>query len=184
MPEEEDHRFKRITIENKHAEQVEVDKFADEDKARRFQWDHIEDEETKRELLDVSEKEINECASTLAAHLLTHITTEHFGGADVSGMQFVIPVDLDLHHLLQKRFEEKWDLGSRLEMFDMLRLVFSAKFGEEKRVELDAKIQDILPSTHRKKFISGKVSLEDDAMVVDDESNMVSIEIPVDFAAN
>lgn len=196
---EEDHRFKRNPIiENKRdVAKPEEDKEEEHvNKVREFKWDDVEDEETKEELL-VSSEEINECLSLLSDHLLTHISGEHFSGMD-AGMKFIIPIDLDLHPLLRKRFEEQWDLDSRIGMFDLIRLGLDFEFSRnkkpviaeepanptEKRIELDAKIQEALPPTHRKKFTSGIVSLEDDAMVMDDDSNMVSIEIPVHFAAN
>ena len=194
MP-DEDHRFKRIIIENEdEAAKTEGDKeVEDEDKINRFQWDDIE-EETEGEMFEVSDEEINECVILLSSHLLTNIGTEHFAEIDTSGMRFVIPVDLDLHVLLRKRFEEEWNLDSRIEMFQCLRGNLSAEFNailgesnnraKNNRAKLDEKIQNALPSTHRKKFVSGEVSLEDDAMVVDDESNLISIEIPLAFAAN
>lgn len=181
---EEDHRFKRTEDGNS---EVQEDKLAEhEEKVREFKWDDdVEEEETEGKLLVVSEKEINECASILANHTMSHITSEYFGELDVTGMQFIIPVDLDIHILMRKRFEEEWDLESRLDMFQCVREHLVAKFTDsEQREELNAKIQEVLPSTHRKKFTSGLVSLEDDAMVIADASNTVSIEISVQFAAN
>lgn len=181
MP-DQDHQFRRIEKES-NQEQAKKDATAKiEDKLKQFQWDDAE-EEVEGEELVVSDEVVNECVSLLSAHLLSHIIGEHFGNMDTSGMQFVIPVDLDLHVLLRKRYEEEWSLDSRLDMFQSLREKLVAEF-REKKVELDAKIQEALPSTYRKKFTSGEVSLEDDAMIVDEESNMISIEIPVHFEAN
>ena len=150
------------------------------EKVREFKWDDIDNEETGGELLVVSEEEINQCVTALSAHLMSHISGEYFGDMDTSGMQFVIPVDLELHPLLCKRFEEKWDLDSRLDMFQSIRESLTVEFtNNEKRDTLDAKIQAALPATHRKKFTSGEVSLEDDAMVIGDDSNMVSITVVI-----
>jgi len=160
------------------SEKTKEDKLIE--KVREFKWDDIDNEETDGELLVVLEEEIKECVSALSAHLMSHISGEYFGNIDTSGMQFVIPVGLELHPLMRKRFEEKWDLNSRLDMFQSIRESLTAEFtNNEKRDALDAKIQAALPATHRKKFISGEVSLEDDAMVIGDDSNMVSIEIPL-----
>lgn len=191
MP-EEGHRFKRIIVKNElHcAKQAEADQFTeDKDKVRRFQWDDVDDEEPEGKVFEVSDEEINECVLLLSRHLLSNIGAEHFAGADTSGMSFVIPVDLDLHSLLRKRFEEKWNLDSRIDMFQCLRENFSAEFnavegGSDNWAKLDEKIQEALPPTHRKKLVLGEVLLEDDAMSVDEKSNMVSIEIPLNFAAN
>lgn len=185
----EDHLFKRIVENDADATRAEEEKqLENEDKVDRFKWDDIEDEEIEGKVFDASDEEINECVLVLSNHLLSTISVEHFAGMDTSGMRFVIPVDLDLHSLLKKRFEEDWNLDSRLDMFQCIRENLSAEFsvelGEnENRVKLDEKIQTALPPTYRKKFTSGEILLEDDAMVVDDESNMISIEIPLSFAA-
>lgn len=192
----EDHRITR-RVEEGDTAKAEEDKVVEhQDKVRQFQWDDIGEEETEGELLVVPEEELQECATLLSEYLLSHIISEHFGELDATGMHFVIPVDLDLHSILQKRFEDKWNLDSRIDMFEGLGLILTSIFDptpdemvhqeceNEKRIELDKKIQEALPSTHRKKFISGEVSLEHDAMVVDDASDMVSIEISLSFAAN
>ena len=193
MP-EEDHRFNRVVANNEHDAEKQLE---NEDKVDQFKWDVIEDEEIEGEVFNASDEELDECVLALSKHLLSTLSVDHFSEMDTSGMRFVIPVDLDLHSLLKKRFEEKWNVDSRIDMFDFIRVGLSFEFSKnkkpiyageppqptEKRIELDAKIQAALPPTHRKKFISGLVSLEDDAMVVNDESNMVSIEIPVSFEA-
>lgn len=184
---EEDHRLKRLATEDEcnvvKAEKEKVVEHAE--KARKFKWDDVEDEEIE-EILAVSDEAITECSSTLADHLLSTISGEHFSGSDISGMKFVIPIDPGIHILLKNRFEEKWSLDSRLDMFTDVREHLASEFSEdtEKRATLDAKIQEALPPTHRKKLILTDVELVDDAMVVDDESNMVSIEVPLSFAAN
>lgn len=179
----EDHQFKRIVED---IEEIEEDKTAEHDgKVREFQWDDVENEEADGELLTISIEKITECASLLSKHLMSSLAAEHFAGMDSAGMRFIIPVNLDFHELIRQRFEMEWSLDSRLDMFQLIREQLVAEFTtEEKRAELDAKIQEALPPTHRKKITSGEVSLEDDAMVVNDESDMVSIEIPVHFAAN
>lgn len=182
----EDHRFKRII---KDIEEIKEDNKTAEhaEKVREFQWveTETEDEEVGGELLTVSMEKITECASLLSKHLMSNIAGEHFAGMDNTGIRFVIPVSLDLHELIRQRFEMEWSLDSRLDVFQLIREQLVAEFAtEEKRAELDAKIQEALPSTHRKKFTSGEVCLEDDAMVVGDESDMVSIEIPIHFVAN
>lgn len=187
MP-EEDHKFQRITEEDdRTAAEAEEEKIAEHvDKVREFKWDTVEDEETEEKLLVVSQESIQECCTILAGHLLSVISGEHFSELDASGMKFVIPVDSGMHVLLRNRFEEEWDLDSRLDMFMEVREGLAFEFAEnsEKRSKLDAKILEALPATHRKKLTTTGVELEDDAMVVDDESNMISIEIPLAFAAN
>lgn len=181
MP-EDDHRFKR-TLED--IGEIQEDKSEEHaEKVREFQWDDVEDE-ADGELLIVSIEKITECASLLSKHLMENVTGEGFAGMDNTGMRFVIPVSLDLHELIRQRFEIEWSLDSRLNIFQLIKEQLTAEFvTEEKRAKLNEKIQEALPPTHRKKFTSGEVCLEDDAMVVDDESDMVSIEIPIHFAAN
>lgn len=186
MP-EEDHRFKKVIIHtDEDTKQFEEAKEAErEQKVREFQWDDIEDEEPDGEPFIAPDSDIEECISLLTDHVINNITGEHFSGMDGEGIQFVIPVNLDFHSLLRVRFEDQWELESRLMMFDRLRDGLMEAFLEsDKRESLDEKLQEALPPTHRKKFTSGTVTLIDDAMVVDDESDMVSIEIPVQFTAN
>lgn len=191
MP-EKDHQFKRTIVKNEFdcAEQAEADTHAEnEDKVRRFQWDDIDDEKSEGKVFEASDEEIMECVLLLSSYLLSNMGTEHFAGTDTSGMSLVIPVDLDLHSLLHKRFEEEWNLDARIDMFQCLQENFSAEFnaemgGSENRTKLDEKIQEVLPPTRRKKFVLGEVSLVDDAMAIGEESNMVSIEIPLNLAAN
>lgn len=183
----ENHQFKRTSENERNAEQAEKDKIEEhEDKVTSFQWGDAEEDEG--ELLKYDPLEVNECVSLLSDHILNGIIGEHFSGMDTSGMRFVIPVDLDLHCLIKVRFEEKWSLDSRIDMFEDIRIQLSVAFSPAltsgKRNELDEKIQEALPSTRRKKFVSGEVSLEADAMVIDDKSDMVSVEIPIHFAAN
>ncbi len=181
MP-EENHRFKRI-IED--AEEIKDKSPEHAAKVNEFQWDDVEDKESEGEFLTVSVEKINECVSALSGHLMSGIVAECFAGMDNTGMRFIIPVSLDLHEIIRQRFEMEWSLDCRLDIFQLVREQLVAEFATKgKRAELDAKIQEALPSTHRKKFTSGEVCLEDDAMVVNDESDMVSIEIPIHFAAN
>ncbi len=192
MP-EEDHRFKRLIIEEdernvakEEEEEEEEEEKITEDKVSQFKWDDVDDEEPEGKLLVVSQDSIQECCTILADHLLSIISGEHFSELDTSGMKFVIPIDPSMHVLLTNRFEEKWDLDSRLDMFMEVRELLAHEFSEdtEKRTILDAKIQEALPPTRRKKLVLTEVDLVDDAMVVDDESNMISIEIPLNFEAN
>jgi hypothetical protein len=156
-----------------------------EKKVREFKWDDAEDE-IEGEILESSDVSILDCANLLSDHLLSHINGDCFSEMGADGMRFVIPVDLSLHDLLQSRFDEKWELESRLNIFEEIRHVLSLIFQNEskQRAKLVAKIEEALPPGHRKKLTPGEVCLEDDAMVIGDESNTVSIEIPLDFVAN
>lgn len=153
-------------------------------KVEQFNWDEIEDEGGQP--LKVMESDIHDGATTIMAYVLKRLSGEHFVGVDEAGMSFVMPIDLDLHPLIKLRFEDQWNLDDRLSMFDSLREAVLALFDDpDKRSLLNGKIEEALPpGNRRKKFTSGAVSLEDDAMVVDDSSDMVSVEIPVHFAAN
>lgn len=182
----EDHKFKRISTDDDAEKAAEAEEVTKQGRISEFKWSDVEEAEAEGKLLAVSQDSIQECCTILADHLLSVISGEHFSELDSAGMKFVIPVDPGMHVLLRNRFEEEWDLDSRLDMFMEVREGLAFEFAEdsEKRANLDAKIQEALPATHRKKLNAAEVSLEDDAMVVDGESDMISIEISLVFAAN
>ena len=157
-----------------------------EEKLKNFEWDDSQETKDNLPAVPFRIEDVDECVSILLDCLSKGITTEHFDGSDPSGMRFVIPVNVGLHKLLRDRFVEEWDLESRLEMFDAIQAQLSTIFfaDVERKTELNTKILDALPPSHRKKFESDDIHLVDDAMTVGEESNTVSLEVPIHFVAN
>lgn len=179
------HIFKRTIIgTDPNFQKEHEEKLAS--RVQNFEWD--DSEETTEELpaLTVKLEEVDECVALLLDRLFDGIITENFDGSDPSGMRFVISIDSEVHHLLKSRFDEKWSLDSRLEMFDTIRDHLATIFfaDDEKKMELGQRIHEALPASHRKKFESDEVYLADDAMTVGDDSNMLSLEVPIHFVAN
>lgn len=157
-----------------------------EEKLKNFEWDNSQEAKENLPSVPFQAEDIDGCVALLLSCLFDGITTENFNGSDPSGMRFVISVDLEIHNLLRDRFVEGWDLDSRLDMFDAIREGLDAVFfaDDTKKVELDQKILEALPASHRKKFESDDIYVADDAMTVGEESDMVSIEVPIHFVAN
>jgi len=179
-----DHEFKRSFVEG-DPEQYEEKKLTEaEEKLASFEW---EDDEENEEAVPftTNTEDLDMCVSKLADYLLEHLSSDQFQGMDTEGMHFTMPIDLDLDPLLHERFSDDWTLESRLMMFQCIRDQLILEFIDtEQRAELDKKISEALPPTHRKKFTSGTVEIYDDALSVNDDSNTVTIEVPIHFVAN
>lgn len=180
MP-EEDYRLKRMSDA-----QEEFDSNPDvSDKLNNFQWSDDEDN-TDDDMPSVpySQQDIKECVHVLSSYLFQSLS-EYFKG-DIGDMGFVIPIDASSHELLQKRFEEDWNLESRVKMFEeindqLIALLDDDSFAREKIAD---RIEEALPASDRKKFIFSGMRLLDDSLTVGDDSNMISIEVSLEFAAN
>jgi len=181
-----DHEFKRrfIDADFNHDEKK---KLAEEEKLANFAWEDDEDNEENDEAVPFHApiEDIDSCVSKLIDFLFKRLGPDQFEGMDTEGVYFSVPIDLSLDSLLHERFSDEWTLESRLMMFQRIRNQLLLEFSDsEQRSKLDQIINKALPSTHRKKFTSGNVEIHDDAFVVNESSDMVTIEVPVHFVTN
>lgn len=180
-----DHEFKRSFVEGDPAQCEEKNLAEAEEKLASFAWEDDEEENEEAVPFTVNIDDLDMCVSKLADYLLEHLSSDQFQGMDTEGMHFTLPIDLDLDPLLHERFSDNWTLESRLMFFQCIRDQLILEFIDTKqRAKLDKKIGEALPPTHRKKFTSGTVEIYDDALMVNDESNTVTIEVPIHFVAN
>ncbi|MHA2279461.1 MAG: hypothetical protein ACXAC5_01025 [Promethearchaeota archaeon] len=183
----EDHVIRRRFVENPDAaaEEEERKRAEMEEKVANFEWGDDEDENLEPVPFSPDISAIDHCVHKLADHLVSEISPEHFDGLDISGVRFVVPVDLDLDLLLHERFSEEWTLESRLVVFQGIQDQLSSLFAKESPKEaLNQCINEALPPTHRKKFSFGTIRLFDDALTIGGEGNTISIEVPLHFVAN
>ena len=174
IPEDEDPAVAEQTKEDKHAKMQ-----------ANFEWsEDIDQEECKAELPNLiwAMSSVNECATALSAHLLEHLGTDNFE-ISPEELVFSVPVDPKMHSLLEDRFNEDYDIESRIEVFDVIQSNLITEFlGAEKNQKLNAKIEDALPPS-RKKFTLNGLALVDDAFAIGTDVNTVAIEVYVQSEA-
>ncbi len=169
IPEDEDPAVSEQMQEDKHAKMQ-----------ANFDWSEDIEQAEGDELpgLVYEMPSVNDCVAALSAHLLEHLGTDNFE-SNPNELIFSVPVDAKMHPLLEERFNENWNIESRIEAFDIIQNNLITEFlGAEKNQKLNAKIQDALPSS-RKKFTLSGVALVDDAFVIGTDVNTVAIEVCV-----
>ncbi len=171
----EDHVFKKVH----EVDDVFAAKKAKEQEAlsEDFEWSENEEKEGTVSL-KVSDVELQEAAAVLGNWVLKSLSPEHFLGATSEGTRMSLEIDLDVHDLLQKRFDDNLILNSRIEMFDRLEESLVGFFMNNKSL-LNNKIDEILPSGEDRNmhYVYDKLFLNDDAMDMDGDSNGVSVDI-------
>lgn len=141
-----------------------------------FPWDSDLDNETETQALKYNSDDVDHCVEALTVALLKAIAPEHFAGRKEC-MVFEVPIDLEIHPLLEKRFSEDWSLDSRVQMFDIVKDQLVAQFGDEMySFRLNEKIKSILPPASQTYELS-QIILHDNALSIGSEVNTVSIEV-------
>lgn len=136
---------------------------------------------------------IRNCISVLTEYVLENTVPENFNETE-----FRITIPETLHPLLYERFNEDYDLDSRIEVFDKLQQLLSSQFAEDSifRKKLNRKIQEFFPHNpddpNTKEITVMDVLLVDDCTSVviydsvseingveNEEENIISVEILV-----
>ena len=111
---------------------------------------------------------IQDCISTLTEYVLNNTVPENFNETE-----FRIIISETLHPLLYERFNEDYDLDSRIAIFDKLQQLLSLQFAEDSifRKKLNRKIQEFFP--HNPDDPNTKEIVVMDVLLVDDCTSVV-----------
>ncbi len=151
-------------------------------KVENFQWNDDESLAENLPSFEVSKEDILECVSIIERVICNDLSADNFDPTNLHGTMLSITMNASLHKILEARYSKEWNLSSRIEAFDKTRSSLQQILSDPERTEnINAKINEILPLFHRKKFTIEEIDLHDDALAVDDESCVICVELLLGF---
>lgn len=89
-------------------------------KIKDFQWDDEEEGSESQPGIAIAE-DVIDCAKRIAKYVLDTVSAKHYERG-----RFVIPIPLELHRLLEERYNSEWTDDSRAKIFELIRGVFAS----------------------------------------------------------